>query len=70
MAMHGAPEGCYILVLQIFSCRRIRFYVYRHEICPVKRSLFSEVSHLIKIILIVPVTNAILEKGFSTFEEG
>ena len=71
MAMHGASEGCYIfgspdffLSSDTFLCLQAR------NLSSEKRSLLSELSHLSKIILIVPVTNAIFEKGFSTFEEG
>ena len=71
MAMHGASEGCYIfgspdffLLSDTFLCLQAR------NLSSEKRSLFSGVSHLGKIILIVPATDAILERGFSTFEEG
>ena len=71
MAMHGASEGCYIfgspdffLLSDTFLCLQAR------NLSSEKRSLFSGVSHLGKIILIVQATNAILERGFSTFEEG
>ena len=57
------------LVAQLFSHHRVRFFCLQtRNLSTESRSLFSEVIHLIKIILIAPRTYAITERSFSTLK--
>ena len=69
MAWYGISRVCYVLVCPAFFSSSDTFLLLRTQKSSTKKSsLFSEVIYLIKIILVIPISNAASEGSFSTLK--
>ena len=69
MAWYGISRVCYVFVCPAFFSSSDTFlFLQTQKLSTEKRSLFSEVIYLIKIILVISISNAASERSFSTFK--